>query len=253
MNKNEKEEIIEFLNHRYDYIDLNKIAKERTGDTNAFSIELAKYAIEADKLNIFLVATNARKRAPVYIPVSNNIKRALGIRPIKTNADLKETTGFCSQVITKKPYTFNLNKEEKLLFKLAHLNQTRYTLEESKYNTHEFVFLEASNYIKTTVKGDKTLFSITKNGQSRIDKILGKLFDYPKCCVNAFIQRNVRFSLTSGKINKFTLEAVPEHIKCGLNEDFLPYNRCSSNCKKSLNMIKSIKEYLNLLGNNPAK
>ena len=241
MNQNDKEKIIEFLNLKYSHIDLNKIAEKRNGNTNVLSIELAKYAVEADKLNIFLVATNARKRAPVYLPVSDNIKHSLGVTSIKTNVDLKKITGFCREIITKKPYTFNLNEGEKLLFKLEDGNQ--------RYEKSTLKTLEAKNYIKTILGGDKTAFYITKEGRARIDKILGRLFGYPKCCIDAFKKQNQRLSQTTEKTNKFNLENVPEYIKYGLNEDFLPYIKCSPNCKKSLYLSKRVYEYLKLVSN----
>lgn len=249
MNKKKKEEIIEFLKRTYNHIDLNKIAEERNGNTNALSIELAKYAVEADKLNVFLVATNARKRAPVYLPVSNSIKSSLGITSIKTNVNLNKITGFCRDVITKKPYTLNLNKEDRLLFKFQSQKQSRYSLEKLKYEQDELKVLESKNYIKIVLNGNKTSFYITKYGQGRIDQILGKIFGYPKCCIAAFTKRNAGLSHSARKISKFTLKNIPEYMKYGLNEDFLPYNKCSQNCKKSLYLRKRVNEYLKLVSN----
>ncbi|MCL4376136.1 DUF483 domain-containing protein [Candidatus Parvarchaeota archaeon] len=247
MDKNKKKEITEFLNRKYSNINLTKLAKERAGTSDIFSVGLTKYAVESDKLNIFLVATNARKRAPVYFPVSNSIKRSLGITSIKTNVNLNKITGFCRDIITKKQYTFNLNKEERLLFKLESEKQSEYSLEKPKYKEYELKILEAKNYIKIILNGNKTSFYITKYGQGRIDEILGKLFGYPKCCIGAFTKRNAGLSHSAGKINKFTLKNIPEYMKYGLNSDFLPYIECSSKCKLSKNLVKSVHEYLDLL------
>ena len=115
-----------------------------------------------------------------------------------------------------------------------------------KYNT-AVEMLESKNYIKHTLNGNKTSYYIMKEGQGKIDEILGKLFGYPSCCINAFIQGNMKFSSGIRQINKFASSNIPEYIKYGLNKDFLPYVKCSSKCKASKNLAKHIHEYIKLV------
>jgi hypothetical protein len=247
-----KSEIITILKKEYSSTNFKKLARERFGSAAPLYVRLSRYAVEADKLNIFLVAVNSRKRAPVYLPVPKAVRTILKIRYIKTNKNIEKMTGFCSNVITKKPYTFHFNEAYSALSNLPRADYPEYAeIDGSKYNGKEMKFLKESRYItlkKSRIKNSKILFSITRKGQHLIDKTLGKLFDYPDCCITAFIKKTGRRKSAADAVKKIVkVSDVPEYAKFGLGEDFLPYYPCSKNCKRSIGLAADIKDYMNFV------
>ena len=140
-----KSEIITILKKEYSSTNFKKLARERFGSAAPLYVRLSRYAVEADKLNIFLVAVNSRKRAPVYLPVPKAVRTILKIRYIKTNKNIEKMTGFCSNVITKKPYTFHFNEAYSALSNLPRADYPEYAeIDGSKYNGKEMKFLKES-------------------------------------------------------------------------------------------------------------
>jgi hypothetical protein len=247
-----KSEIINALKKGYSSINFRKLAKERFGAVTSFHVLLSRYVVEADKLNIFLVAVNSRKRAPVYLPVPEAVRKILRIRYIKTNKNIKKMTGFCSNVITKTPYVFHFDAVYSALHSLPRIDYPEYAeIDKAKYSGKEIKSLKENHYItvkKSRGKSSIILFSMTRKGQRLIDKTLGRLFDYPDCCVNAFIRRTdkAKFAAGAGK-TAFDASYIPKYAKFGLEKDFLPYYPCGKDCKRSMELAADIKDYINLV------
>ena len=192
VNNPDKIKAIRLLDENYKTFDFGKIAMSRSGKDNELTRELARGTIESDKLNVFLVYTGARKRAPVYSKVPKAVMAALKLKVVKMGAPDERLMALCNEVITKTDYHFPYGRLPK--------------------------------------------------GQDAIDRILGKLFAYPTCCINSLVKNREKYKglrLSGSKTAQMC-------AKFGLCEDFLPYFKCSATCKKSKKLAVAVKEYIKL-------
>lgn len=252
-----KIEIIGFLDKQYKNINLSKLALLRFKESNNFTLEIAKYIINADKMNLFLVFFGARERVPVYVPVPKSVTRFLKLKSIGINSNLKkELSSLCAETVTKKTYEFS----NKLFENLCSLPITYdpfgplgyLPFDPSKYNKKLIDDLSHNGYIiiKQDVEVEsgnkKYLILLTEKAQNIIDISLGELFNYPKCCIKAFIEKRTKPEVKDKIEMTVNFNDVPQYQKFGLLSDFLPYEKCSENCKKSQKLVAAIKEYIRL-------
>ncbi len=272
VGKMDKSEVIRLLDESYKNINLKKLSISRS-DNKSLAVQLAKYSIEADKLNIFLVYTGARKRAPVYSSVPKNVMEVLHLKSVKTAVPVSKWIGFCDDVITKSAYLFS--DSQYLLLNGAHRRDypVYSQFDASLYNKKSISALIKKGYIdiKSTQalkrlgatfyekSGTGYWFTLTIKGQNVIDKALGRLFNYPKCCINAFVKKKSEYELKSQleagrkkcpapepSKKVYKIEDFSQFDKFGLSEDFLPYYKCSAKCEKSKRLTTATQEYINI-------
>lgn len=264
----QKQELIPILNQAYSNINLKNVPVGRFDMKTKDAPFIKNLVAGQDKLNVFLVYTKIRRRAPIFLKLPKRIIRELNLKSVVT-----PEPGFVwMRIVTNHPYS----EHDPYLLALSKMKLIRYPFYKpfvfASHNKKYVRFLLRKRCIdiKSTselLKEGARLHGKTSatywatlpiDGQRAMHTAYGKLFDYPHCCIDKFSKnawkrlpvKNPKepYIEVPNKIRRINARIRMERQtdKFGIDASYLPYTRCSKDCVKSNRWATAVKEYIKL-------